>query len=214
MPNSQLVLIFTLILISCSQNLTHTHKLYGNAPAQSESVGFVELGDAFMVTRAAWFSKHSELKAITDSILESELKKQWNLSVISQKEKENFLRETLKIDKTIFIKTRFPEQGIEVANNAGTQPNYLFIIHEYTIGGDLEAENFYDYTKANLEMSQKRNIKNLSIIATFTLWDNKKQIPLKSGIINTQTPVKENSFDTDLFIEATKQVVEKCLKEL
>jgi hypothetical protein len=119
------------------------------------------------------------------------------------------MRETLKMDKTIFIKTRLPEQGVQIENH-----DYLFIIHEYTVGGDLEAENFYDYTKANLEMTQKKKIKNLSIIATFTLWDNKKQIPLKSGIISVNTPIKDNSFDTNLFISATKEVVKECLKKL
>ena len=205
-------------VISCSQNFTHTHKFYSGISSKNESVGIVELGEAFMLTRAEWFveklnipndSIYSKLETLTDSVILNELSKHWSVSAIAKKERENFSKETLKMDKTIFIKTRFPEQGVEINN-----PNYLFIIHEYTIGGDLEAENFYDYTKANVEIAQKKKFKNLSVIATFTLWDNKKQIPLRSGIASAQLPIKNNYFDKDLFIKATKQAVEECLKKL
>jgi len=211
-------LMLSVIFLSCSQNFTNSHKFHSGSPAQTESVGVVQIGDAFMLTRTSWFAEklniHSDsiydkLETLTDSIILSELSKIWNVSVISKKDRESFSRETLKMDKTIFIKTRFPEQGVEIGNS-----NYLFIIHEYTVGGDLEAENFYDYTKANVEMSQKKNFKNFSIIATFTLWDNKKQIPLRSGIINVQSPIKDNIFNMDIFIKTTKQAVAECLKKL
>jgi len=205
-------------LLSCSQNFTNSHKFYSNPPAKTESVGVVQLDDAFMLTRTSWFAEklnihgdsiYDKLGALTDSVILSELSKTWNVSAISKKDRETFSRETLKMDKTIFIKTKFPEQGVEIGSS-----NYLFIIHEYTLGGDLQAENFYDYTKANVEMPQKKNFKNFSIIATFTLWDNKKQIPLRSGIIEVQTPLKDNAFNMDIFIKATKQAVEECIKRL
>jgi len=210
-------------LVSCSSNLYNSHKLYSGEPPKSESVGYVELGSAFMLTRADWFadklniqydSIYSKLETLTDSVIFDELKKKWETAIVSKEKRESFSRETLKMDKTIFIKTRLPDQGIEVPSDSGNVPNYLFIIHEYTIGGDLEAENFYDYTKANVEMSQKRKFKNLSIIATWTLWDNKKQIPLRSGISSTQFPVKDNVFNMDMFVKTTKQAVAECLKKL
>jgi hypothetical protein len=220
----KLALMLALLLMSCSQkNFSNTHKLYGRAPAKNASVGYVQLGDAFMLTRAEWFAEklniqgdsiYDKLENLTDYIIFNEIQNNWNASIVSKKERENFSKETLKMEKTIFIKTKFPEQGIEVANDSASAPDYLFIIHEYTIGGDLEAENFYDYKKANVEMSQKKKIKNLSIIATFTLWDNKRQIPLKSGIANTQMPIAEDFIDMNLFIEATKNAVEECLKKL
>jgi hypothetical protein len=205
-------------LMSCSQSFTNSHKFYNGSPAKTESVGVVQLDDAFMLTRTSWFAEklnihndsiYDKLEILTDSVILSELSKNWNVSVVSKKDRENFSRETLKMDKTIFIKTKFPEQGVEIGN-----PNYLFIIHEYTIGGDLEAENFYDYTKANVEMSQKKNFKKFSIIATFTLWDNKKQIPLRSGIISVQSPIKNNVFNMDIFIKTTKQAVAECIRKL
>jgi hypothetical protein len=211
------------LFLSCSPNLSNSHKLYSGTPAKSESVCYVELGSAFMLTRADWFAEklniqydsiYSKLEVLTDSIFISELQKKWETSIVSKNEREKFSRETLKMDKTIFIKTRLPEQGVEVLNNSGNIPNYLFIIHEYTIGGDLQAENFYDYTKANVEMSQTRKFKNLSIIATWTLWDNKKQIPLRSGISNSQMQIKDSYIDMDLFVKATKAVVAECLKKL
>ncbi|GBU26039.1 hypothetical protein R83H12_02718 [Fibrobacteria bacterium R8-3-H12] len=178
----------------------------------------MQLDDAFMLTRNSWFAEklniHSDsiydkLEMLTDSIILSELSKNWNVSAISKTDRESFSKETLKMDKTIFIKTKFPEQGVEIGNSS-----YLFIIHEYTVGGDLEAENFYDYTKANVEMSQKKNFKNFSIIATFSLWDNKRQIPLRSGIISVQTPIKDNAFNMDIFVKTTKQAVAECIKKL
>jgi len=222
LSNSQLTIITSFFfLLSCSPNFTNSHKLYSGSPAKGESIGYVELGEGFMLTRADWFAEklniqgdsiYSKLEALSDSVIFAELQKQWNLSVVSGKEK--FSKETLKMDKTIFIKTKFPEQGVEISNNDGNTANYLFIIHEYTIGGDLEAENFYDYTKANVEITQKKKFKNLSIIATFTLWDNKRQIPLKSGVISVQKPIKNDSIDRDLFINATKAAVGECLKKL
>jgi len=197
--------------------------MYHGSPPKSESIGYVELGEGFMLTRADWFAKklnihgdsiYSKLETLTDSIISGELQKSWGLSVVSEKERGNFLKETLKMDKTVFIKTKFPQQGAEISNNKGNIPNYLFIIHEYTIGGDLEAENFYDYTKANVELASRNKFKNLSIIATFTLWDNKKQLPLKSGIVSVQKPLKNDSIDRDLYINATKAVVGECLKKL
>jgi len=223
MLNNPQLAVIAAFLLSCSQNFTNSHKLYNGQPAKSESMGYVELGSAFMLTRADWFAEklniqgdsiYSKLETISDSVILGELSKNWELSVISKKDREKFSKETLKMDKTIFIKTKFPEQGTEVLNNSGGVPNFLFIIHEYTIGGDLEAENFYDYTKANVEIAQKKEFKNLSIIATFTLWDNKKQIPLRSGIANVQTQIKNNSIDRDLFIKATKAVAGECLKKL
>jgi len=207
-----------MLCLSCSQNFTNSHKFYNGSPAKTESVGVVQLDDAFMLTRTSWFAEklnmhndsiYDKLEILTDSIILSELSKNWNVSVVSKKERNGFSKETLKMDKTVFIKTKFPEQGVEIGNS-----NYLFIIHEYTLGGDLEAENFYDYTKANVEMSQKKNFKKFSIIATFTLWDNKKQIPLRSGIISVQSPIKNDVFNMDIFIKATKQAVQECIRKL
>jgi len=211
-------LILSVFFLACSQNLTNSHKFYSSPPAKAESVGVVQLDDAFMLTRTSWFAEklniqgdsiYDKLEKITDAIILSELSKSWNVSAVSKKDREKFSRETLKMDKTIFIKTRFPEQGVEIGNS-----NYLFIIHEYTVGGDLNAENFYDYTKANVEMSQKKKFHNFSIIATFTLWDNKKQIPLRSGIVSVQTPIKEDVFNMDIFMNSTKQAAQECIKKL
>ncbi|MCL1967506.1 MAG: hypothetical protein FWF67_06455, partial [Fibromonadales bacterium] len=163
--NFQLIFVFALFLAACSPNFSNSHKLYSGVPAKSESVGYVEIGSAFMLTRADWFAEklniqydsiYSKLEVITDSVIFDEIKKKWEASIVSREARETFSRETLKMDKTIFIKTRLPEQGVEVSIDSNNTPNYLFIIHEYTIGGDLDAENFYDYTKANVEMSQKR----------------------------------------------------------
>ncbi|MCL1957930.1 MAG: hypothetical protein FWF63_11465 [Fibromonadales bacterium] len=211
-------LILSVFFLACSQNFTNSHKFYSSPPAKTENVGVVQLDDAFMLTRTSWFAEklniqgdsiYDKLEKLTDSIILSELSKSWNVSAVSKKDREQFSKETLKMDKTIFIKTRFPEQGVEIGNS-----NYLFIIHEYTVGGDLDAENFYDYTKANVEMSQKKKFHNFSIIATFTLWDNKRQIPLRSGIISVQTPIKEDVFNMDIFVNTTKQAVAECIKKL
>ena len=211
-------LILSVFFLACSQNFTNSHKFYSGPPAKTENVGVVQLDDAFMLTRPSWFAEklnmqadsiYYKLEKLTDSIILSELAKIWNVSAVSKKDREKFSKETLKMDKTIFIKTSFPEQGVEIGSS-----NYLFIIHEYTVGGDLQAENFYDYTKANVEMSQKKKFKDLSIIATFTLWDNKRQIPLRSGIISVQTPIKDDFFNIDVFVNTTKQAVAECIKKL
>jgi len=212
------VIAFLMLCLACSQNFTNSHKFYSGPPAKTESVGVVQLDDAFMLTRPSWFAEklniqgdsiYSKLEKITDALILNELSKSWIVSAVSKEDREKFSKETLKMDKTIFIKTRFPEQGVEIGNS-----NYLFIIHEYTVGGDLDAEIFYDYTKANMEMSQKKKFQNFSIIATFTFWDNKKQIPLRSGIVSVQTPIKDDIFNMDIFMNSTKQAVAECIKKL
>ncbi len=107
----KLVLIFALLLAACSPNFSNSHRLYSGVPAKSESVGYVELGSAFMLTRADWFAEklniqydsiYSKLEVITDSVIFDEIKKKWEASIVSRETREKFSRETLKMDKTIF----------------------------------------------------------------------------------------------------------------
>ncbi|GHV14263.1 hypothetical protein AGMMS49938_10090 [Fibrobacterales bacterium] len=222
LPLARTWLLAALSFLSCTQNFSATHKLYSAPTSANQSIGFVPLGESFMLTRADFFSNalsipndsiYNKLENLSDSIIFNQISKKYNTVQIPKNTREKFSKETQKLDKTIFIKTVFPEQGVEITDTNGSVPDYLFIIHEFTIGGDLDPINFYDYTKANVELNQKKKFKNLSIIVSFSLWDNKKQIPLKSGISDSQTPLKNNFIDRDIFTNAIKNAVEKCLEK-
>jgi len=95
----RVLILCSAFLLSCSQNFTNSHKFYNGAPAKTETVGVVQLDDAFMLTRTSWFAEklnihgdsiYDKLGTLTDSIILSELSKNWNVSAVSNKTGKNF----------------------------------------------------------------------------------------------------------------------------
>ena len=58
----------------------------------------------------------------------------------------------------------------------------MILIHECTLGLDLKKDYFFDYTLINNEEEAKRTSEALTIILSYTLWDNVKQRALYSAV--------------------------------
>ena len=77
------------------------------------------------------------------------------------------------------MKGKLPEQGVSIKDAAGSIPPQILLIHEVIIGTDLKRENFFDYALIHNESEERRDVKNISAIISYTLWDNVKQRPTK-----------------------------------
>ena len=106
------------------------------------------------------------------------------------------------------MKGRLPEQGIVVKDSAGNVPAYILIIHEFTLGTDLQRENFYDYALIHNEAPEKKTSKNLSAIVSYTLWDNVKQRPLYSAVNQIDQP------NVKLTLNDISQIVAMSVKQI
>ena len=72
------------------------------------------------------------------------------------------------------------------------KPKYLILIHEITLGTDLNKSSFFDYSKKQEEIDQKKKPEQISVILSFTLWDNQQQVPLYSAITEEQEFISNN----------------------
>ena len=67
---------------------------------------------------------------------------------------------------------------------------------------------FYDYELIRQESAEKKTSNNLSIVLSYTLWDNENQRPLFSAVDEVQRPITKISID-DLraaVVEAAKRI--------
>lgn len=187
------------ILYGCSQSYLweHSHPAYKQAP--QNSIAITGLDDAFVVTRSSWFAKRLDISKDSIQTFTShfcaatfldEIHKQYpTVSVIPDKVINLYPEESQKLDSRIFIKGHLPEQGVSVKDSAGNTPPHILIIHEFILGTDLKREDFYDYALIHNESPEKKTSKNLSIIVSFSLWDNNKQRSLYSAVIEKEQPI-------------------------
>jgi len=77
------------------------------------------------------------------------------------------------------------------------------------IGTDLDRSLYYDYTQGGQEVEVKTSVKHVTAILSYTLWDNLKQIPLFSSVIEIQEPYTNKLTETYL-----KQITQKAVKEI
>lgn len=192
-----IALVCTLVGCSHSYHWNHTHPSYKIAP--KDSIAITGLDEAFVVTRSSWFAKRLDIskdsvQTFTSSFcaktFREEMQKLYpSVSVVPDKIINQFPEESQKLDSRIFIKGHLPEQGIVVKDSAGNAPSRILIIHEFILGTDLKRENFYDYALIHNESPEKKTSKNLSVIVSFSLWDNDKQRSLYSAVIENEQPI-------------------------
>lgn len=192
-------------------------------PAQNEQIALVPLGDAFILTRANWFAQqlgipadsvHEQLARLTDTLFLAGIRSQWpDIQITSDTLRKSFAHESQKLDEKIFLKVQFPHQG-QVLQAMGGTPGYLLIVHEYTLGLDLKREQFYDYRLANLETAPSKTVNQLSLLVSYTLWDNQRQTPLYSGISEVQSPLASETLALAQFTSVTQQAAAQCIRQL
>ena len=179
------------------------------------------LQKAFVLTRTKWFANRLDFGDSTQikatEFCAKAMEKEFHggyakISVLPDSVLENAPEESQKLDDRIFMKGKLPEQGISVKNAAGETPPQILLIHEVIIGTDLKRENFFDYALIHNEQEDKREVKNISAIVSYTLWDNLKQRPLFSAVDEIQHPVIQFGL-TDLE-QLMRQTVQQIRKNL
>ena len=210
------------ILCGCSQSYRwqQSHPSYKKAP--TDAIAVTGLDEAFVVTRSSWFAKRLDISKDSIQTFTShfcskafldELSKSYaSVTVLPDAAFNHFPEESQKLDTRIFIKGHLPEQGIVVKDSAGNSPAYILIIHEFTLGTDLQRENFYDYALIHNEAPEKKTSQNLSAIVSYTLWDNMKQRPLYSAVNQIDQPnVKLTLADISKIVASTVQQIKQNL---
>lgn len=184
--------------MGCSQTYhwSKSHPDYKQAPYGDLAIAGVQ--DAFVLTRSGWFAKR--LNVGTDSIqilgtrfcaqtMLDEFKGGYSrLVILPEAALANAPEESQKLDDRIFMKGKLPEQGVFIKDSAGNIPPRILIIHEAIVGTDLDRESFFDYAVSHNESPERTAAKNISVIISYTLWDNEKQRPLFSAVDEIQRP--------------------------
>lgn len=160
--------------------------------------------NAFILTRSKWFAKklgfdslnvQNEATRFCEQAFLDEMKRAYpGLRQIPDSAVNKFPEESQKIDDRVFIKGHFPEQGVSVTDG-GNIPPYILILHEFIIGTDINRIIFYDYEIIRQESSEKKTSNNLSIVLSYTLWDNVNQRPLFSAVDEIQHPITKITID-------------------
>lgn len=188
------LLLLSLILASCaSKQWSASHPCYRESPSAQEEIAVLGLHHAVVITRDKWFAKHLQIPR--DSVyllLGKQLEKAFIKELQSTRYPSLYIwpdsayaklpEETQKLDEKIYIKGRFPAQGVSLQSPEGKTPKHLILIHECTLGLDLKKDYFFDYTLINNEEEAKRTSEALTIILSYTLWDNVKQRALYSAV--------------------------------
>ena len=199
-----IVLAIACILTGCgpSYHWTKSHPLYKQVPYSSLSITGTE--NAFILTRSKWFAKklgfdslnvQKEATKFCEQVFLDEMKRAYpGLKQIPDSSILRFPEESQKSDDRVFIKGHFPEQGVSVTDG-GSVPPYILILHEFIIGTDINRVIFYDYEIIRQESAEKKTSNNLSIVLSYTLWDNVNQRPLFSAVDEIQHPITKITKD-------------------
>ena len=192
------------ILIGCgpSYRWSKSHPLYTQVPYSALSITGTD--NAFILTRSKWFAKkldidplkvQEEATQFCRQAFLDEMKRAYPaLKQIPDSAVTKFPEESQKIDDRVFIKGHFPEQGVSVMDR-GNVPPHILILHEFIIGTDINREVFYDYELIRQESAEKKTSNNLSIVFSYTLWDNENQRPLFSAVDEVQHPITKITLD-------------------
>lgn len=210
--------MFFFVACTSSHQWSAVHPSYKKGISSNDAIGIVGTQNAFILSRAKWFSNRLEIPMDsihqkTDHLIISNFINEFKInypqaSVFPDSVEKDWPTESQKLDKSIFLKGRLPAQGIVIKNDTHTPP-YLFILHEFVIGTDLDRSLYYDYTQGGQEVEVKTSVKHVTAILSYTLWDNLKQIPLFSSVIEIQEPYTNKLTETYL-----KQITQKAVKEI
>ncbi|MFA6837171.1 MAG: hypothetical protein WCR04_12305 [Fibrobacteraceae bacterium] len=219
------LLLLAAFVVSCApgKRWYSAHPSYRESPKYKDPVILLGLHDAVVVTRDKWFAKHLEMPRDSvylsiGSALEENFKKELrnryaSLSIWPDSVYSSLPEETQKLDERIYIKGRFPIQGKPLRDKEGKPAPYIILIHEFTFGLDLSRDNFFDYALINNESSEQRTSKNLTVILSYTLWDNLKQRPLYSSVAEIQRPIPHDVQISDI-PEISKAAADTLISEI
>lgn len=210
--------LFFFVACTSSHQWSAVHPSYKKGISSNDAIGIVGTQNAFILSRAKWFSNRLEIPMDsihqkTDHLIISNFINEFKInypqaSVFPDSVEKGWPTESQKLDKSIFLKGRLPAQGIVISHENKTPP-YLFILHEFLIGTDLDRNLYYDYTQGDQELEIKTTVHHITAILSYTLWDNLNQRPLLSSVVEIQEP-----FSTRLTQEQLKLISQKAVKQI
>lgn len=219
-----MIAILACTLVGCGQSYhwSKAHPAYKQAPYGQLTVAGVQ--NAFVLTRTGWFAKRLDFNAdsiqvkataFCAQILADELQKGYGkFTSLQEKALSAFPEESQKIDDRIFIKGHFPEQGLVLKDSIGNIPPMILLVHEAIIGTDLRREDFFDYALIHNESQEKKTVANVSLVISYTLWDNLKQRPLFSAVDEIQQPAGDMSnAQLEVLVRKAAQQIKKNLSQ-
>jgi hypothetical protein len=226
MGHKLLVLLLTVaaLLSGCAHQYQWTSSHYAYKAAPRDEIAVAGVDKAFVLIRSAWFAKklgispdsiQTKVTAECSRLLNEELKKRYpRLKSIPSEDMDKLPEESLKLDQRIFIKGKFPEQGVAMKDSSGNVPKYILIVHEVLLGTDLSRENYFDYALIHNESSEIKTHKNLTAIVSYTLWDNEKQRSLFSAVDQVEKPiVKVSMGDVQELVSQIATQIQRDLDE-
>ena len=203
-----------------SYQWSQSHPAYKRAPYGELAV--TGLQKAFVLTRTKWFANRLDFGDSTQvkatEFCAKAMEKEFHggytkLLVLPDSVLDNAPEESQKLDARIFMKGKLPEQGVTITAPDGSVPPQILLIHEVIVGTDLKRENFFDYALIHNETEERRDVKSISAIVSYTLWDNIKQRSLFSAVDEIQHPLTFKLTLTDLE-QLMRQTVQQIRKNM
>jgi hypothetical protein len=201
-PVAATAALCAVLLASCASNrwdVSHPH--YDQAPAAADSMAVLGATETFVITRDKWFTNHLDIDRdslypfmngiIQPALIQTLSGTFRSLYVLPDSLFLKFPEESEKVDEHVYFKGRFPVQGRPFRDGNGYAPPYILLIHEFILGLDQHRENYYDYTQTQKEAPEMRTADNLTVIMAYTLWDNARQIPLYSSLLEENIPLRQ-----------------------
>ena len=217
-------LLIVMVLCGCTQHYQWTSSHYAYKAAPRDEIAIAGVDKAFVLIRSAWFAKklgissdsiQTKITAECSKLLNMELKKRYNrMKTIPTESMDRIPEESLKLDKRVFMKGKFPEQGVALKDSQGNIPKHILIVHEILLGTDLNRENYFDYALIHNESSEKKTSKKLTAIVSYTLWDNEKQRSLFSAVDQVEKPIEKLSIkDLENLVSMIATQIQRNLDE-
>lgn len=217
-----LAILWSAVLTSCSSNPFVRHHPQKAAWIASPAIVAVYLpSDKLMVSRSAWFAGrtgwsesllHDSLVALADKTLDEGLRTyafpgMLRLSTISKSEWGPV--EGRRVSEFVFVRGHFPPQGKKLQIEEST-PQLVLFMHEVTLGLELGREKLYDIRRTHqISLTPTAPPKYLTLVASWTLWDNLRQQSLSWGISEAKHPISSAATPGELrklFLDLTRNM--------
>lgn len=208
-----LLAFFLILLHSCSGSGQWLDRHGAYEPQGMQETLVPDVGDRWILVAPVWYSEISGIpnSQIFDSVgqniriafLESLQQVQPHLRTIPITTYDAFPDASSHLlAPGRYQKIRIPAQG-QVVKVDDFSPPLLLLIHEVVIGPNVQRIQLYDVRHSNqVAESGPRKVKNLGAVVSWTLWDNRLQRVLLTGVSEaTQEYQGEKNREAQLLLE-------------
>ena len=127
---------------------------------------------------------------------------------ISIPEERFYPSENISLDENVYMSVKWPMQG-KVINAEDEVPGTIVLFHEVTIGNNIGKDAIYNRKSDGKPIVE--NMEYLTVIVSYTIWDNMKQQFIQYGIEEATTlELLESKVDA----ATIKTLFEICLDKI